>query len=206
MLGSAFNPPHLGHVVLAQEAHARLGLAEVVLVPTGRAPHKEIEDDPGAGVRLEMTRLAVGDDERFAVSELETSRDEPSFTYRTLETAAGGASGRRAGVRDRLRRGRRARAVAQPRADPRARVAGGGGAARVEHSEVEAVVERLGGRAEFVDMPHIEVSSTMVRERVGEGRPVRYLVPDAVAELIYERGMYATAGAGEPRARWLRQA
>ena len=85
MLGSAFNPPHLGHLALAQEAHARLGPAEVVLVPTGRAPHKEIEDDPGAEVRLEMARLAAGDDGRLAVSELETSRDEPSFTYHMLE-------------------------------------------------------------------------------------------------------------------------
>ncbi len=205
MLGSAFNPPHLGHLALAQEAHARLGLAEVVLVPTGRAPHKEIEDDPGAGVRLEMARLAAGDDGRLAVSELETSRDEPSFTYHTLERlreerpdeelvfviGSDAAAG--------LERWRNPERILE--------LASLGVAERpgVERSEVEAVVERLGGRAEFVDMPHIEVSSTMVRERVGAGRPIRYLVPDAVAELIYERGMYASAGAGEP-ARGLRQA
>ena len=205
MLGSAFNPPHLGHLVLAQEAHARLGLAEVVLVPTGRAPHKEIEGDPGAGVRLEMTRLAVGDDERFAVSELETAREGPSFTYRTLELLREErpeelvfviGSDAVAG----LERWRNPERILE--------LASLGVAERpgVERSEVEAVVERLGGRAKFVDMPHIEVSSTMVRERVGEGRPIRYLVPDAVAELIYERAMYASAGAEEPRARGLRQA
>jgi nicotinate-nucleotide adenylyltransferase len=205
VLGSAFNPPHLGHLVLAQEAHARLGLAEVVLVPTGRAPHKEIEGDPGAGVRLEMTRLAVGDDERFAVSELETAREGPSFTYRTLELlreerpeelvfviGSDAAAG--------LERWRNPERILE--------LASLGVAERpgVERSEVEAVVERLGGRAEFVDMPHIEVSSTMVRERVAAGRPIRYLVPNAVAELIDERGLYASARAGEPRARELRQA
>jgi nicotinate-nucleotide adenylyltransferase len=206
VLGSAFNPPHLGHLALAQEAFARLGLSEVVLVPTGRAPHKEIEDDPGAGVRLEMTRLAVGDDERFAVSELETAREGPSFTYRTLELlreerpdeelvfviGSDAAAG--------LERWRNPERILE--------LASLGVAERpgVERSEVEAVVERVGGRAEFVDMPHIEVSSTMVRERVAAGRPIRYLVPDAVAELIYERGLYASAGAGEPRARELRQA
>jgi nicotinate-nucleotide adenylyltransferase len=205
VLGSAFNPPHLGHLVLAQEAHARLGLAEVVLVPTGRAPHKEIEGDPGAGVRLEMTRLAVGDDERFAVSELETAREGPSFTYRTLELLREErpeelvfviGSDAVAG----LERWRNPERILE--------LASLGVAERpgVERSEVEAVVERLGGRAEFVDMPHIEVSSTMVRERVAAGRPIRYLVPNAVAELIDERGLYASAGAGEPRARELRQA
>jgi nicotinate-nucleotide adenylyltransferase len=205
VLGSAFNPPHLGHLVLAQEAHARLGLAEVVLVPTGRAPHKEIEGDPGAGVRLEMTRLAVGDDERFAASELETAREGPSFTYRTLELLREErpdeelvfviGSDAVAG----LERWRNPERILE--------LASLGVAERpgVERSEVEAVVERLGGRAEFVDMPHIEVSSTMVRERVAAGRPIRYLVPDAVAELIDERGLYASAGAGQP-ARELRQA
>jgi nicotinate-nucleotide adenylyltransferase len=206
VLGSAFNPPHLGHLALAQEAHARLGLAEVVLVPTGRAPHKEIEDDPGAGVRLEMTRLAVGDDERFAVSELEISRDEPSFTYRTLELlreerpdeelvfviGSDAAAG--------LERWRNPERILD--------LASLGVAERpgVDRQEVVAVVARLGGRAEFVDMPQIEVSSTMVRERVGAGRPIRYLVPDAVEELIDERGLYASAGAGAPEPRGLRQA
>ncbi|MGH2990729.1 MAG: nicotinate-nicotinamide nucleotide adenylyltransferase, partial [Solirubrobacterales bacterium] len=85
MLGSAFNPPHLGHLVLAQEAHSRLGLSEVVLVPTGRAPHKEIEDDPGGDARVEMARLAAAEDARLVVSGVETGRDESSFTYRTLE-------------------------------------------------------------------------------------------------------------------------
>ena len=52
VLGGAFNPPHIGHLVLAQEAAAQLGLEFVHLVPTGRAPHKEIADDPGMATRL----------------------------------------------------------------------------------------------------------------------------------------------------------
>ena len=64
VLGSAFNPPHLGHLALAQEALWQLGLAEVVLVPTGQAPHKRIAEDPGKEQRLAMTRLAAADDSR----------------------------------------------------------------------------------------------------------------------------------------------
>ena len=88
VLGSAFNPPHLGHLALAQEALWQLGLAEVVLVPTGEAPHKRIHDDPGRELRLAMTRLAAADDSRFTVSTLEVERDGPSYTYETLEMLA----------------------------------------------------------------------------------------------------------------------
>ncbi len=192
MLGSAFNPPHVGHLELAQEAHAQLGLAEVVLVPTGHAPHKKIESDPGAVVRVQMTRLAVDGDERMSVSELETERDEPSFMYRTLEllaeqhpdqelvlvlgadAAAGLESWRSPG---------RILALA------RVGIAGRPG---VDPSEIAAVLGRLAGedRAEPIEMPAIDVSSSMVRARVAEGRPIRYLVPDAVAGLIAERGLY----------------
>ena len=88
VLGSAFNPPHLGHLALAQEALWQLGLEEVVLVPTGDAPHKRIADDPGREQRLAMTRLAAADDSRFAVSTLEVEREGPSYTYETLQLLA----------------------------------------------------------------------------------------------------------------------
>ena len=65
VLGSAFNPPPLGHLALAQEALWQLGLAEVLLAPVGEAPHKRIADDPGRELRLAMTRLAAADDPRF---------------------------------------------------------------------------------------------------------------------------------------------
>lgn len=195
----------MGHLTLAQEAFARLGLGEVLLVPTGRPPHKQIEDDPGSDVRLQMTRLAVAGDERLGASGLETGSDEPSYSYRTLELlreqrpdeelffvmGADAAAG--------LESWRRPERILE--------LARLGVAERegVRRSEVEAVLDRLGGagRAEFLDMPHIEVSSTMVRRRVAEGRPIRYLVPGPVAELIADRGLYAapTSGAvaGAPR-------
>jgi nicotinate-nucleotide adenylyltransferase len=206
VLGGAFNPPHLGHLVLAQEAYAELGLAEVVLMPTGRAPHKQIEDDPGADLRLEMTRVAAEGDERLSVSELETGRDEPSFTYRTLELVRE----ERPGEDLFLLMGADAAAGLESWRSPERilELATLGIAVRrgVEGSAVEGVLARLGaGRARFLDMPRIEVSSTMVRERVGAGRPIRHLVPGAVARLIAERGLYADARSGD-RSTGLQQA
>ena len=72
-----FNPPHIGHLVCAQEAHAQLGLDAVLFMPVAVPPHKEATDDPGAGHRFELCRLAVRDDERFAVSPLEIERGGP---------------------------------------------------------------------------------------------------------------------------------
>ena len=79
MLGGAFNPPHTGHLLLAQEARWALELSEMVLMATGEAPHKEIEDDPGAEVRLEMTRLAAATSDGVEASDLEVERDGPSY-------------------------------------------------------------------------------------------------------------------------------
>ena len=193
MLGATFNPPHVGHLVLAQEAFAQLGLSGVVLIPTGRAPHKEIDSDPGADVRLEMSRLAVGDDRRLGVSDLETRRDELSFSYRTLELLHEHRPGEElvfvmgadaaAGLES-WRRPERILELARLGIVERR---------GVERSDVEAALDRIGavGRAEFVEMPEIDVSSSMVRERVAAGLPIRYLVPDPVVDLIAERGLYA---------------
>lgn len=200
VLGSAFNPPHLGHLVLAQEAAWQLGLGELLLVPTGAAPHREIEDDPGAGARLEMARLAAALDPKLSASELETAREGPSFTYRTLELLAR----ERPGAEPVLVLGADAAAGLGGWRRPerivelaRLAVAGRGG---VERDEVAAALAGLGvsegGGLVFLEMPAIGVSSSLVRERVREGRPIHHLVPDAVAELIAERGLYRRGSDG----------
>ena len=84
ILGGAFNPPHIGHLVCAQEALVQLELDRVVFMPVGVAPHREIEQDPGAEARLEMAELAVADDERFEVSRMEVDKEAPSYTSETL--------------------------------------------------------------------------------------------------------------------------
>jgi len=178
--------------VLAQEAAFQLGLEEVLLVPVGDSPHKRIDPEPGREVRLEMARLAAATDQAVAASDVETRRDEPSFTFRTLElladdrptdefvflmgadVAAGLETWREPGrVLELARLGIAARPGTAP-------------------EEAEAVLERLGGRerAETVRMPEIGVSSTEIRSRVAGGAPIRHLVPDAVAELIAARGLY----------------
>lgn len=194
VLGGAFNPPHIGHLVLAQEAAAQLGLERVHLVPTGRAPHKEIADDPGRATRLEMARVAALENHLLVVdpTEVEAAEegDRPSYTLDTLEALSRSHRGlvllMGADVASHLEDWHEPRAVLEL-----ARV---GIAARpgTDLDDAEAAVERLGGgdRTEVVRMPGIEVSSTRIRRRVAQGRPVRYLVPDGVLELIEAGGLY----------------
>src|SRR5919198_1727450 len=84
ILGGTFNPPHVGHLVCAQEAHSQLDLDVVVFMPVHTPPHKELEEDPGAEHRVELCRLATAKDGRLAVSRLEVDRSGPSFTVDTL--------------------------------------------------------------------------------------------------------------------------
>ncbi len=193
VLGSAFNPPHLGHLALAQEALWQLGLEEVVLVPTGEAPHKRIVDDPGRELRLAMTRLAAADDARFSVSTVEVDREGPSYTYETLELLAEERGdtelvfvmGADAAVG--LESWRVPERVVELARLAVARRAG------VSDAEVAAVMRSLDaeGRATMLEMPQFGVSSSSVRERAAAGRPLRYLVPEPVARFIEEKGIYA---------------
>ena len=192
VLGSAFNPPHLGHLALAQEALWQLGLAEVVLVPTGEAPHKRILDDPGRELRLAMTRLAAADDSRFSVSTLEVEREGPSYTYETLELLARERGdtelvfvmGADAAVG--LESWRRPERVVELARLAIARRSG------VADAEVGAVLRSLDAeeRTTMLEMPQFGVASSAVRERAAAGRPLRYLVPEPVARFIEEKGIY----------------
>lgn len=192
VLGGTFNPPHIGHLVCAQEAHDQLGLDRVVLMPAAQPPHKQVEADPGAVARHALCEAAVAGDERFAVSRLELDRAGRSFTVDTLRALhdhspqdditfiAGGDMARS------LPSWREPEqiltlatlAVAERAADKR--------------DAISAAIAPLAGseRVRFFDMPRIDVSSSLVRERVASGRPIRYLVPDAVAEAIAQNGWY----------------
>lgn len=192
ILGGTFNPPHLGHLVCAQEAYLQLTLDRVMLIPARIPPHKPVEEEPGPEHRLELCRLAVQDDERFAVSDVEVARSGPSYTVDTLEQLHLERSnselvlivgGDVAAGLPHWREPQRVLSLS------RMAVATRPGTAR---ASIDSALRQLDGRerAEFFRMPPIGVSSTMVRRRVRAGQPIRYLVPDAVARYIDEHRLY----------------
>jgi nicotinate-nucleotide adenylyltransferase len=193
ILGGTFNPPHLGHLVCAQEAYRALELDRVLLVPARIPPHKPVEHEPGPEHRLELCRLAVCDDDRFEVSDIELGRDGPSYTVDTLQELTSKAStselflivgGDIAVGLPRWRDPERVLdlatlAIAKRRGTARSAV----------QTSLDAL--RGGEHAQFFEMPRIGVSSTMIRRRVRAGQPIRYLVPDRVAEYIDSHDLYA---------------
>ena len=164
----------------------------MLLMVTGHAPHKEIEDDPGAEVRLEMAVLAADGEVGVEASPLEVERDEVSYSYRTLELLAEQEAGNElffllgadmaAGLAS-WKEPARVLELARLAVVPRPGVGLGA---------VESALERLGAsdRAEIIDMPLCGASSTTARQRAREGKPLRHLVPDPVVELIRERALY----------------
>jgi nicotinate-nucleotide adenylyltransferase len=195
ILGGTFNPPHLGHLVCAQEAYRELDLDRVMLIPARIPPHKPVEDEPGAGHRLELCRLAVQDDERFSVSALELGREGPSYTVDTLEVLSSETPNSElflilgADIAAGLAQWHRAERVMQLATPAIAKRRGTSGGA------VQQALQSLAGgeRARFFQMPPVGVSSTMIRRRVAAGQPIRYLVPDRVVRYIERHGLYGGA-------------
>ncbi|WP_228431330.1 nicotinate-nucleotide adenylyltransferase [Baekduia soli] len=194
MLGGTFNPPHIAHLLCAQEAHDQLGLDLVLLMPVAAPPHKEAESDPGAAARVAMCELAVAGDERFAVSELEVQRGGASYTVDTLRALHATLPG------DDLTfivGGDMAfslptwREPAEVVTLARLAIAEREGARRGDILERLATIPGAVDRADFFDLPRMDVSSSLVRRRVVTGRPIRYLVTDPVAEYIAQHGLYA---------------
>jgi len=197
ILGGAFNPPHLGHLVCAQEAWDRLGLDRVLLMPVGRAPHRELEADPGADVRAWLCELAVQGDDRLGVTRIELERDGPSYTADTLALLRDRTPG------DELVLVLGAdQAAALPHWERPAEVLERAQLAVVEREglEHEAVLRNLDGfeRADSVasfEMPRLDISSSLVRQRVANDRSIRYLVPEAVNRYIAINELYRPAPA-----------
>jgi nicotinate-nucleotide adenylyltransferase len=159
-------------------------------VPAFAPPHKQVAADPGPTMRLELCRLAVADAEGLCVLDLEIARGGESFTVDTLRELDADGSG------DDLTfivGGDMALSLPTWREPAEImRLARLGVAERkgTIRADIESRLEPLGGRIDFFDMPRIDLSSTDIRSRVAAGRPLRYLMPDAVAARIAQEGLY----------------
>ena len=194
IMGGTFDPIHNGHLVAAEEARWQFGLDEVVFVPAGRPWQKR--DVTPAEDRYLLTMLATARNPHFSVSRLEIDRGGPTYTLETLRALRDfhGADAELLFITG-------ADAVLEILTwkDPEAVLdtARFIAATRPEYELGRLDLGRFGDRVSVIQIPALAISSTDIRRRVREGRPIQYLVPPEVAAYIDERQLYrGPEGAG----------
>lgn len=197
LLGGSFDPIHIGHLVVAEEATWRLGLERVVFVPGRLPPHKLNRRLAPAHDRLRMVQLAIEGNIRFEASEIEVRREGPSYSIQTVSELRQASGGEwdiyfliGADTLPELPTWHRVRELAdackfvvfsRPGASLDALGALRGA---LGEDQIAAIARRR------FHTPLIGVSSSDIRRRVRQGRSIRYLVPDAVRHYIADRGLY----------------
>jgi nicotinate-nucleotide adenylyltransferase len=194
ILGGTFDPIHIGHLVVAEEARVKIGFGEVLFVPAGQPLLKPDRNITPSDHRVEMVRRAIVDNPHFKLCTLEVERPGPSYTVDTLTM-----------LRDQLGSeasfffilGRDTLAELPSWREPkklvqlcRLVVAPRLGAKDLQHLETE--IPGLLDKVIQLDMPVIGISSSGIRQRIAQGLPIRYLVPAEVGKYITEQKIYPT--------------
>ena len=200
ILGGTFDPIHVGHLIMAEGARAKLGLVQVLFVPAGRPWLKLNRAITSVGYRVEMTRRAIVGNPYFELCTLEAERSGPSYSVDTL-LALGKRFGAEADFffilgcdslaelalwRDPARLIQLCRLVAVPRL----------GVSLPDLGSLEASIPGLTEAVVQLDMPVIGISSSQIRRLRAEGLSIRYLVPDGVREYIAEQKLYIAPQGG----------
>jgi nicotinate-nucleotide adenylyltransferase len=205
IFGGTFDPIHVGHLAIAEEARQELALERVVFVPAGVPVHKPGRPVSPAEDRLAMVAAAIADNPAFVVSRVEVDRPGPSYAVDTLEAlvaeihAAGGrpdlvfilSSDAYAGLPTWRLPGRilelcRMAVLPRPGSDP------------IDPVAMARLVPGADRRTIVLDGPCLAVSGSTIRARVAAGRSIRYLVPDAVIAYIGDHGLYRTSPTHPP--------
>lgn len=181
LLGGTFDPPHLGHLSIAEEVYEQLQLDEIWFIPSAEPPHKE-RARVSTKDRVDMVEVAIENNDHFQINTIEIDREGKSFTVDTVATLVGEF--------------------------PDSSFYFIIGADMVEYLPKWYDIEKLLQHIQFVgvkrpeyklktvypiislDIPGLDISSTIIRKRIKDGRSIRYLVPDSVLQLIKERKLY----------------
>ena len=190
VMGGTFDPIHHGHLVAASEVQARFALDEVVFVPTGEPWQKADRRVSQAEDRYLMTTIATASNPRFSVSRVDIERPGPTYTVDTLRDI-------------RAVRGPEVELYFITGADALSKILTWKGVEELFDLAHFVGVSRPGvalGEADIahlpeesvtlLEVPALTISSTACRQRVAEGLPIWYLVPDGIVQYIAKRGLY----------------
>ena len=202
IMGGTFDPIHIGHLILAEDAYVELGLDEVLFMPAGHPPHKVLGKGRATNdQRTEMVRRAIEGNDHFSLSLYEMKKEGLSYTYQTLEML----SNNEKGIELYFIMGADSLFEFKTWKEPEriaslCTIVAAGRPGRGEE-DLTACIDELrrimDAKIVRLDTPDIDISSTMLRKRASEGLTIRYYVPDKVAEYIKERGLYLPERAEE---------
>ena len=192
ILGGTFDPVHIAHLAIAEEAREAMGLAKVLFIPAALPPHKVDRPVTDAEHRMAMVELAIADNPAFEASRIELGRTGPSYTVDTLETlAADGAEPvliLSAEAFRELRTWHRPERILEL---ARLAVVPRDGFPDANRSYLAEHFPGFEDRATFLTAPRLRLSASELRDRAANGRSLRYLVPDAVAGYIGDHALYS---------------
>jgi nicotinate-nucleotide adenylyltransferase len=193
IFGGTFDPPHLGHLILAAEARAQLGLERLLWVLTPDPPHKQSQSIAPLEHRLEMVSLAIAGNPQFELSSVELSRAGPHYAMDTVHILAGQNPGVNLvylmggdSLRDLPAWHQPADFIAACHLIGVMRRPGD----TVELAALEKSLPGLTAKVRFVNAPLLDIAARDIRARIAEGKPFRYFLPGTVYEYIVSHGLY----------------
>jgi nicotinate-nucleotide adenylyltransferase len=193
VFGGTFDPPHVGHLVLAAEAHSQLQLSRLLWVLTAAPPHKEGQEITPVQARVEMVHLAIEDNPAFELSTIDIDRPGPHYTADTLSLARQEYPGEQIilliggdSLRD-LPRWHTPEAVVAE-ADELGAMRRPGD--QVDLNTLEQRLPGIAAKVRFIEAPLLNIASHEIRERARRGLPFRYYVPQPVYDYIVENHLY----------------
>ena len=196
VMGGTFDPIHLGHHLIAEEARNRMNLAEILFVPAGLPWLKTDRTILAAEHRVEMVRLAIADKPYFRLSTVDVERAGSSYTVDTMADLQG-----QIGAEDELFLilGWDSLAELPEWQEPsrlitmcRLLVVPRPGYSRPKLKSLEASIPGISKRVMFMEKPKIDISASNIRDRLAKGLSVHHLVPEPVNEYIKEHRLYLT--------------
>ncbi len=195
MLGGTFDPVHIGHLILAEEARNQLDLSAVRFVPAGDPPHKRDRSLAPVNDRVRMIELAIAGHASFRVSRADADRPGPHYTIDMIESVKGQLS---PGSQIYFLMGLDSLRDLPGWYAPDRLVAACHLVALTRHdieldwNKLEAALPGISERVTILDMPELEIASNQYQARVRTGRSIRYLVPEGVRAYIQARELYRT--------------
>ena len=193
IFGGTFDPPHIGHLVLAEAARSELELSEVVFMPAAQPPHKLNKVISPTQHRVEMVKRAIASNGRFALSTLDADREGPSYTVDTMHLLRE-TWGETVEIVFIMGLDSLVDLPSWYKPDELLKLVNFAVVARPGyHADMASLERQLPGlvdRVTFVPAPLIGVSSTAIRKRVHDSDSIRYLVPAPVERYIYEHRLF----------------